>query len=222
MDPTIPSQDEINLRVTRETATLNFALLRQLPAFTKIYVDKTTGQMSLDNRWLSGARRYMDGSSRSDLVDPLKQTFLLMRATATAEELVSTFNHTRERLVELYPGSEAFFDEMEQTLFPASASPSSSSPPSQQSLRHRSGVAMIETPPPSPPPPAPVFSVRRRGSEILIQMPTDFEPAPPSELIPSSGDEDESTSGCNSCCQRVKNAMMNLFRGISLNKERSD
>lgn len=208
------STEEIEHNLSLETATLNFALLRSLPAGTKIYVNTTTGQMSLEDRWFSGARRYAEGSSRSDLVQPLRETFLRMRDTsATQQELLSTFNYTRERLLALYPEFEQHFVDLELELFPHPPTPPTPPP---------SPVPTVVAQPPPPLPARRGLAVRRRGSEVIIQIPDDFEPErTPNDLIPD--DKEESTTGCFpsesglSCWQRT----VNFFRGIG-NKERSE
>jgi len=54
----------------------NFDLLRNLPSSSgaKLVVHKSSGALSLDDRWLVGVRRYTSGDSRVDLIQPLRIT----------------------------------------------------------------------------------------------------------------------------------------------------
>lgn len=54
----------------------NFDLLCNLPSSSgaKLVVHKSSGALSLDDRWLVGVRRYTSGDSRVDLIQPLRIT----------------------------------------------------------------------------------------------------------------------------------------------------
>jgi len=193
----LEEEEKITLEMSPATAAANFALLRDLPANTRIYVDLMTGRMFPDNRYLSGARRWIGGTSRTDLVEPLRQTFQLMCDTPIPrDELFSIFNHTRERLVALYPEFDELFEEFRDEFF---GSPSSAAPPQQR--------------------PA-ASAIRRRGSEVIILIPVeDFDTeGGEGELV------DDEAPGCFplSCrsvgkwCRKV----FDFFRGT--NRKRSD
>ena len=82
-----------SLTTSLTTAISNYTLLKKLPPNTKIYVNIYTNEMSLDNRWFSGLKRYSEGSSRIDIIQPLEDTFNVMQSTNIDEtELLSTFN----------------------------------------------------------------------------------------------------------------------------------
>jgi hypothetical protein len=199
--PTDPPQaPEMDLA----TATSNYALLRALPEGTKIYVDAATGQMTLDDRYFGGARRWIGGTSRNDLIEPLRQTFQVMSETAaTPAELLSTFNYTRERLIALYPEFDDLFEKLREDLWDVTQTTRTSSPP------------------PAPPtPPAPP-SVRRRGSQVIINIPVDDFQQHQQSQSDDPLDDDETFSGCfgsgeNGWCKRI----VDFFRGIG--KKRSD
>ena len=197
----VTAPDTSTFQMTLATATSNFALLRALPARTKIYVDETTGQMSLENRYFSSARRWAGGTSRSDLVDPLKHTFDVMHRNGgdNIEELLSTFNHTQVCLVAMYPEFDALFEKWRDRLF---------SPPPPR------------TPPGTPPPPgappvsSPSHAVRRRG-DVVIDIPVDFDEGQ-SDLIPPPDDDrdnlaHQAAGGCSGCCWR---SITSFFHGI--------
>lgn len=52
---------------------------------TNLYVDPVSMQISVDSRVLKSIRRYYDGSSRNDLIEPLQESF----SVATNESLYS-------------------------------------------------------------------------------------------------------------------------------------
>lgn len=53
----------------------NLETLANLPANTKMWVDKETGKMHYDYRWVQWARRWRTGDSKVDLFEPLKQIY---------------------------------------------------------------------------------------------------------------------------------------------------
>jgi hypothetical protein len=107
------------VKLSVAVASANFSLLRSLPEKTKIYVYKKNGQMSLDNRYLSGARRWAGGASRSDVIGPLRQTFQVMLASpvnTSPDELLVGLRHARSRLIQMYPEFEGLFDDLSEEI----------------------------------------------------------------------------------------------------------
>lgn len=93
-----------------ELALRNFDTLKDLPENTRLYAS-IEEEISYDNRWFSGARRKIDGSSREDIFVPLNKTFIALAVTneKSIEELIECIKHLRVRFKELYPEFEKVF-----------------------------------------------------------------------------------------------------------------
>jgi len=83
----------------------NFILLETLPEYTKIWVESSTQKLFKDERWVRGIRRRWAGHSRQDLIDPISNTFQIIRATESYPDtrIVKCVQHVRNTLSVLYP-----------------------------------------------------------------------------------------------------------------------
>ena len=86
-----------------ELALRNYELLKNLPPSTKLYAKND--ELSFDDRWIGGVRRYIDGSSRSDMIIPIEKTFMSLgvHKLVSNDELLQTIEQLREKLMTLYP-----------------------------------------------------------------------------------------------------------------------
>lgn len=105
------------IQIDHETAIVNFELLKILPPNTKLYVSND-GKMCFDRRWFQGARRFAEGSSRNDIIQPLYQTFmrLVSRNQIPKEELSACLEHLRNTLCKVYTDNDdlnTLIDELE-------------------------------------------------------------------------------------------------------------
>ena len=106
------------LDMSIDTAIANYALLRALPAYTKLCVDRSTGKMTLENRWFPSTRRYITGDSRKDLTVPIERTFLLIsrHPNFPAKEVDETIAHARNQLELLYPNIGPLFETINNSI----------------------------------------------------------------------------------------------------------
>lgn len=81
----------------------NYALLRSLQPFTRLIANKDTGKLTIDDRWLSSARRYANGDSRHDIIEPINLTFKYAISIVPEEEVEETINHVNNTLSQTYP-----------------------------------------------------------------------------------------------------------------------
>ena len=58
----------------KDIAEHNFEILKNLDSFQKLIVDENN-KLYIDDRWFPSFRRTYDGSSRKDILDPIKDTF---------------------------------------------------------------------------------------------------------------------------------------------------
>lgn len=86
-----------------ELALRNYELLKNLPPSTKLYAKND--ELSFDDRWIGGVRRYIDGSSRSDMIIPIEKTFMSLgvHKLVSNDELLQTIEQLRGKLMTLYP-----------------------------------------------------------------------------------------------------------------------
>lgn len=78
------------MELTLPVALHNYDILKHLPEYTRIRVSQADGSMSYETRYFTSARRYLDQSSRTQLTDPLKQTFTLIRNIIDKDEQSAT------------------------------------------------------------------------------------------------------------------------------------
>lgn len=87
------------------TAQENYELCKTLPEYTKLRVNQSTGKLATEDRWFSSARRYWGQNSRQCIIDPLRQTFVLMIEEPDLPQVVS---HTSGTLTTTYPDDFEF------------------------------------------------------------------------------------------------------------------
>lgn len=98
-----------------ETALKNFTVLKNLPQHTRLYVS-SDGELSYDNRWLSFARRTLDGSSRSDVISPIGETFTvcLSEKQFPWTDYMECLDNLKNRFSVLYKDFEPMFVFLDQ------------------------------------------------------------------------------------------------------------
>lgn len=101
----------MSILLDRDTALLNFEVLRSLPKHTKLYVNNN-GKIYLEERWFSGVRRMTDGSSRSDIISPIHQTILRLNANTdvSTKDILDCVDHLDETLKTVYPNFDELFE----------------------------------------------------------------------------------------------------------------
>lgn len=87
-----------------EIALKNYELLVNLPPGTKLCTN-SEGAIEYDNRWLNGFRRTLDGSSRTDIVDPIDKTItaIIIHNAKPLPHVLNCIRTLKTRMEELYP-----------------------------------------------------------------------------------------------------------------------
>lgn len=90
-------------QVNYETALENYNILLNLPPKTKLYVD-SNNKLYLESRWFSGVRRYADGSSRKDIIQPIYQTFMRLvgKNEISKEDMMDCLDSVEQKIKETY------------------------------------------------------------------------------------------------------------------------
>lgn len=81
-------------QINYECALENFDILKNLQNNTKLYVDNNN-KIYIDTRWMTSIRRYAEGSSRKDIIQPIYQTFMRLvgRNEIPKEDLLECIDH---------------------------------------------------------------------------------------------------------------------------------
>lgn len=87
-----------------DLALENFDVLKNLPENTRLYASSDE-KLSYDNRWFTGARRAIEGSSREDILTPINKTFitLAIHDLKNSNEMIECIHHVKNNLKTLYP-----------------------------------------------------------------------------------------------------------------------
>jgi hypothetical protein len=148
MPPPPPPPPTENNDFSKMVAMGNFSLLRSLPKGQRLYVDTSTGTLAYDERYLMAVRRYSEGSSRNDVLSPIRQTFKVLRnePAISITERLECIDTVRERLVELYKDDSSFLRDLADILSEAADDT----------------IIIGGAPPPPPPPPVASSILRQR------------------------------------------------------------
>jgi len=93
------------MQVSNIIANENYDLCKNIPEHTKLRVNQRTGKLMVEDRWFSSARRYWGQNSRQYLIEPLRQTFVLM---IEEPDLVEVVSNTSATLTITYPDDLEF------------------------------------------------------------------------------------------------------------------
>jgi hypothetical protein len=158
------------LTASRLIALGNFSLLRSLPPRQRLYADSSNGTLSYDDRYLLALRRYNEGSSRMDVIEPIRKTFCVLRndPVITADDRIACIDNVRSRFEEMYCTDAEFLHKLETVLFEASSETpppvfddNQSSPSNNQSSPFNNQFSPSNNQP-SPQPSSPASLVRHR------------------------------------------------------------
>lgn len=156
-------------------ALKNYDILKDLPEHTRIRVNPVDGCMSYEERYFMSARRYMDQSSRTQLIEPLKQTFTLIRTVIDEEELLDTFTRLSNTLEKIYrrkdPSSDDIFALIDSIIHELSPKTPVVSPPSMSPTT--TPKTSNETSPPAPP--APPFPSQLTDKREMKKFQDEFQ-----------------------------------------------
>lgn len=99
-----------------ETALHNLHVLSTLQPNTKLTVDDNQ-KLSIDQRWLNGVRRTVTGDSKTDIIEPIKNTFTtLVRDPSYNQEKGSKLQSVLENLDEWLKTTYPAFTELYTSL----------------------------------------------------------------------------------------------------------
>lgn len=95
----------------------NYIKLKTLPEGCKLRLCGE-GRLEFETRWLSSGRRYWEQTSRKDIIQPIRDTFVTVFNTCP-DDFETILNQTEKRLQFLYPSDPDFkslFDDIRSTL----------------------------------------------------------------------------------------------------------
>lgn len=101
------------MKVSYETAQENYLLLKGLPEHVKLCVHPKTGKLTVEDRWLSSARRFWNQNSRHCLLEPLRLTFSL---TYDQDDFQTVVSRLRTILEVTYANDSKFLKDLFQML----------------------------------------------------------------------------------------------------------
>jgi hypothetical protein len=169
----------------------NYTKLRLLPYNVKLRTSEN-GAIEYDDRWFLSSRRFITQNSRRDIIEPIKQTFILI-SREQMPDFSQVYDHTRKCLNALYPDdiqiTKMFADidlELinEKNVNIKEPEPIREQPPLIDPLVQLSEIAIV---------------LPRKESSLIRRRSTVRQENPDEIIIDFSGDENELNESPQTC-----------------------